>query len=138
ADRIRPYIGGEEANTSPTHEHIRYAIDFFDRPLGRRDTFPAWSSLTQHQRREHLTRGLVPADYPGEVAEDWPELLDIVRRRVKPERDKQKREAIRVRWWQYADKRPGLYAATASMGEILIASRVSPHCSIARVPSQQI
>ena len=37
AERILPYIGGEEVNTSPTHAHHRYVIDFGDSPLGRRD-----------------------------------------------------------------------------------------------------
>ncbi|MDQ6807408.1 MAG: hypothetical protein M3065_21205 [Actinomycetota bacterium] len=31
ADVIFPYIGGQEVNNSPRHEHHRYAIDFFDR-----------------------------------------------------------------------------------------------------------
>ena len=28
AERIFPYIGGEEVNTSPTHAHHRYVINF--------------------------------------------------------------------------------------------------------------
>jgi hypothetical protein len=31
AERIFPYIGGEEVNTSPTHAHHRYVIDFGER-----------------------------------------------------------------------------------------------------------
>ena len=30
AERIKPYIGGEEVNNSPTHAHRRYAIDRYD------------------------------------------------------------------------------------------------------------
>ena len=30
AERIFPYIGGEEVNTSPTHAHHRYVINFED------------------------------------------------------------------------------------------------------------
>ena len=30
AERIFPYIGGEEVNDSPTHRHHRYAINFGD------------------------------------------------------------------------------------------------------------
>ena len=33
AERIFPYIGGEEVNDSPTHAHHRYVIDFEDFPL---------------------------------------------------------------------------------------------------------
>ena len=32
---ILPYIGGEEVNTSPTHAHHRYVINFRDWPLRR-------------------------------------------------------------------------------------------------------
>ena len=34
-DVIFPYIGGEEVNTSPTHAHHRYVINFRDWPLRR-------------------------------------------------------------------------------------------------------
>lgn len=116
---VVPYIGGEEINSSPTHTHHRYIIDFFDRPLGRRDTLPLWFEMSERDRKNCLTRGLVPADYPGEVAEDWPDLLEIVRRRVKPIRDPQKRDALRIRWWQFADKRPGLYNSILDRRHVL-------------------
>ena len=47
---------------------------------------------------------------PLERAEQYPELLDIVRRLVKPERDKLKRERRRQRWWIYGENTPGLYS----------------------------
>ncbi len=132
ANRILPYIGGEEVNTSPTHAHHRYAINFFDRPLKRDPsaTHP-WHQLREETQREKLRTGIVSADYPGEVAEDWPDLLDIVRRRVKPDRDKQKRDALRIRWWQYADKRPGLYATVSPLERVLVVAQTSPHVSFA-------
>ena len=115
AERILPYIGGEEINSDPRHSYSRYAIDFFDRPLGRRSGLKSWASMTTGEQTECHTRGIVPLDYPEEVAEDWPDLITIIRRRVKPDRDKQKRKALRERWWQYAEKRPGLYRAIASL-----------------------
>ena len=36
-EAIFPYIGGEEVNTSPTHSHHRYVINFRDWPLRRAD-----------------------------------------------------------------------------------------------------
>jgi hypothetical protein len=74
--------------------------------------------------------GLLPKDYPGEVAEDWPDLIEIVRQRVKPQRDTQKRDALRDRWWQYAEKRPGLYTAIKPLSRVLITARVSPLLSV--------
>ena len=105
---VFPFIGGEEVNTSPTHAHHRYVINFRDWPLRRDALGESWAGAADLQRREWLRKGVVPQDYPGPVAADWPELLGLVETRVKPERDTQKRKALRERWWQYADKRPGL------------------------------
>lgn len=126
ARRIFPYIGGEEVNNSATHAHHRYVIDFFDRPL-RRDPAAThlWHELQMETQRAKLRSGIVTADYPGEVAEDWPDLLEIVRRRVKPIRDSQKRDALRNRWWQFAEKRPGLYSAISSQDRVLVRSLTS-------------
>jgi hypothetical protein len=138
-ERIFPYLGGEEVNTSPTHAHHRYVIDFFDRPL-RRDpsaTHP-WHRLREETQREKLRSGIVSADYPGEVAEDWPDLIEIVRRHVKPARDGQKRDALRQRWWQYAEKRPGLYRAISGLRRVIAVVRVSPHLAIAFLPTGSV
>jgi hypothetical protein len=124
AERISPYIGGEEVNTDPRHAYHRYAINFFDRPLGRRNGLKAWSEMTASEQADCRTHGFVPQDYPSTVAEEWPDLLEIVRRFVKPERDVQKRKALRERWWQYADKRPGLYRAIAPLKRVLACSRI--------------
>ncbi|WP_395711482.1 hypothetical protein [Reyranella sp.] len=49
------------------------------------------------------------------VSEEYPDLIEIVKRKVKPERDVQKRDALRERWWQYAEKRPGLISANLGL-----------------------
>lgn len=132
-ERIFPYIGGEEVNNSPSYAHHRYVIDFFDRPLRREPTLQSWflnegTEACEKRRREWLRDGVVPTDYPREVAGDWPDLIEIVRRRVKPERDPQKRDALRDRWWQYAEKRPGLYTAIAPMKRVIATNaQAAPH-----------
>jgi hypothetical protein len=127
---IRPYIGGEEVNTDPRQGHDRYVINFCDWPLQRDSTLTPWSDLGARERARLRTLGVVPGDYPGEVAEDWPDLIEILRRRVKPERDIQKRDAVRERWWQYAEKRPGLYATIASQKQVLVATRHAPNWAL--------
>src|SRR5690606_29992792 len=67
AERIFPYLGGEEVNTSPTQSHSRYVISFGQMSL--------------------------------EEAERWPDLIAIVREKVKPERDKNNRANYRDQWW---------------------------------------
>ena len=138
AERIFPYVGGEEVNNSPTHAHHRFVIDFFDRPLRRELKFKSWFDWSDERKRQGLREGVVPEDYPDEVAEDWPDLIEIVRRLVKPERDVQKRDALRERWWQYAEKRPGLYSAIAHLDRVLVTTRVSQFLAITRIASGQV
>ncbi|MDH6089324.1 Eco57I restriction-modification methylase domain-containing protein [Umezakia ovalisporum] len=104
-ERIFPYIGGEEVNSSPTHEHRRYVINFGD--------------MTEEEARE------------------YPDLMHIVEEKVKPERDKQKRDALRIKWWQYAEKRPGLVKAIAPLERVLVTNaQASMHlCFIFHAPN---
>lgn len=138
AERIRPYIGGEELNKSPTHAHHRYAIDFEDFPLRHQDLGETWSGASRNRRREWLQSGIVPRDYPDPVAADWLDLLAIVEERVKPDRDNQNRKALRERWWQYAEKRPGLRAAIADLDRVLAISQVTQHLGLAFLPSGMV
>ena len=133
AERIFPYLGGEELNTDPRHAHRRWTIDFNDFPLRREAMAKTWSGMTERERAQCRTRGIVPADYPDPVAADWPDLLEIVERLVKPERDPQKRDALRDRWWQFAEKRPGLRAAEVRLDSMHLLSRVSAHHAVTTI-----
>jgi hypothetical protein len=75
AQRIRPYIGGEEINNSPTHSHHRHVIDFDDFPLRRDPNLTPWTRMASKERRDCIASGVVPADYLEPVAADWPTLL---------------------------------------------------------------
>lgn len=127
SERIFPYIGGEEVNTSPTHAHHRYVINFEDFPLERADLGTPWAEANDRQRRDWLREGIVPLDYPAPVAADWPDLLAIVRERVKPQRDSDNREAYRRYWWRYAERRGALVDAIAPLDRVLALSRVTEH-----------
>jgi hypothetical protein len=124
AERIFPYINGDEVNSRPDHSYYRYVIDFFDRPLGRRQ-LKSWAHMSEREKAECRTTGIVPLDYPGQVAEDWPDLINVVRTLAKPERDRQNRPALRQRWWQYAEKRPGLYQSIVELKRVLVRSLTS-------------
>ena len=138
-DVILPYIGGQEVNNHPRHEHHRYVINFRDWPLRRHEVGASWKRESDEQRGEWLRDGIVPLDYPDPVAADWPKPLTIVKARVKPERDLKKRKAIRERWWHYADKRPGLYNAIALRDRVLAtASSATKHHAFALLPAQQV
>ena len=96
AERVLPYLGGEEVNNDPRHLHHRCVIDFADFPLQREAALPAWSGMTEEERKECWREGVVRVDYPGPVAGDWPDLLGIVEQRVKPERLGQKTKWVNV------------------------------------------
>ena len=133
-DAIFPYIGGEEVNTSPTHAHHRYVINFRGYPLRREDLGECWADVDKHQRREWLRSGIVPLDYPGSVAADWPELLAIAEERVKPERMKVNRKIRRDYWWRYGDRQPSLYLSIVPLKQVLVISRVGQQAAFAFRP----
>ena len=72
------------------------------------------------------------------VSRQFSALLDIVRRKVKPERDVQKRSALRERWWQYADKRPGLVEAIKNLPRVLVAPQTSNMQALAFLPTGMV
>jgi hypothetical protein len=64
-----------------------------------------------------------------ESAGEWPELLDIIQQKVKPDRDQVNRGAHRLYWWHFGDKRPALYRALSAFPKCLVTSRVTKHLS---------
>ena len=104
--RIFPYLGGEEVNTSPRQEHDRYVISFGQMTLNE--------------------------------AEQWPDLIAIVREKVKPERDNNKRDVRREHWWRFGEVAPALYNAISNFGRCLVNSQVSKHLLFAFQPMNRI
>jgi hypothetical protein len=138
AERIFPYLGGEEVNSDPRHASHRYIIDFADFPLSRDPTLPSWASADQEQRETWHRNGVVPLDYPDATAADWPDLLNIIEARVKPQREKQGDKISKEIWWQYLRRRPALYSAIARLEQVLVTTRVSAHLAISVVDAGQV
>ena len=135
AERILPYLGGEEVNASPTHSHHRYVINFADFPLRRQTMDGKWATASEQQRSLWVRSGIVPADYPGEVAADWPDLLQIVDAKVRPTRLTDNREVYRRYWWQYAEKRGALSSSLLRHQRFLALSRVGQHLAFTFLPA---
>ena len=126
---IFPYIGGEKVNTSPTHAHHRFVINFRDYPLRRDDLGASWVAADDDRRREWLRKGIVPLDYPEPVATDWPDLLGIVDERVKPERAKLRDNGDarrrKEKWWLWGRYTPALFAAINGLERVLAIPQTS-------------
>lgn len=64
-------------------------------------------------------------------AEKWPDLLDIVRLRVKPIRDKMGGYSVadrrRENWWQFGTYTPALFSAIARLNEVIVTPRVAQY-----------
>jgi len=134
-ERIFPYIGGEEVNTSPTHAHHRFVINFADFPLERADLGQSWARADARQRRDWLRTGTVPLDYPEPVAADWPDLLAIVEAKVKPERLRQNDRYGQQFWWRFLRTRPELAEAIAPLDRVVARSRIGNAFAFTFLPS---
>ncbi len=82
-DVLLPYLNGEDLNSDPEQRPSRWVINFWD--------------------------------WPEETAKTYVEPYETVRAKVKPERQRRNedgeyvlRKPLPDRWWQYAEKRPGL------------------------------
>jgi hypothetical protein len=143
AERIKPYLGGEEINNDPIQKHHRYVIDFEDFPLRREASYRSWflnegTDACEKRRRDWLQDGIVPSDYPDPVAEDWPLLIDIVKKSVKPERMKQNDAWGQKYWWRFLRSRPEMRNATKELQKFCVLARVSPSLYPALVSSNAI
>ena len=77
-----------------------------------------------------------------DAAEGWPDLMAIVRAKVKPERDLARDNADGMHrkkyWWQFAQPRPELFEATAASERCLVNSEVSKHLIFAFQPTERV
>ncbi|WP_442755895.1 DNA methyltransferase [Methylocystis sp. JAN1] len=107
ASRIKPYVGGEEINSDPRHSPHRFAIFL--------------------------------SDLNYEEAKKFASLFQIVQENVLPERLKlgntPAAKKLKTEFWRYNRDRPALLAALKSQQNAFACSQVSPHLSIARMPS---
>ncbi len=135
---IFPFMGGKDLNSSPTHTHDRYIINFSDYPLDRKRMESSWRGASAKQRQQWFREGTVPLDYPNAVARDWPELIDIVERKVKPLRERLSDSVVdrgrKKKWWQYGAAASGLYRAIHGMSRVLVICYTSKNFAFAFLP----
>ncbi|HOU53048.1 MAG TPA: N-6 DNA methylase [Myxococcota bacterium] len=107
---IFPYIGGEEVNTSPTHAHHRYVINFGERSEEEcRRRWPEFMAIVEAKvKPERVTKDA--KKYPRMVHE----------------------------WWKYWNARPELYAAIAGLERVLVISRVGQQAAVSFLPAAMV
>jgi hypothetical protein len=81
--------------------------------------------MSELQRVQAVKSGIVPDDYTGSVASDWPSLIDIIERRVKSSRSAHST----AHWWHFERRRGQLYEAAATQKRVLVRSLTSAHAS---------
>ena len=141
---IFPCIGGKELNSSPTFSHHRYVMNFFGYPLLRADIGVSWLDLSDREQQNVLRSGIVPHDYAGPVALDWPDLISIVYEKVFPERSElihKKNSAAQKRakfWWQYGAPAHKLYRAIGGMDRVLSMAQVTQNFGLAFLSSRMV
>jgi hypothetical protein len=77
-------------------------------------------------------------DWPIEKAAEYREPFEIIESKVKPERARNKRAQYRERWWWFAERRPGLYAALSTERLAFARSLVSNYHVPARLPARVV
>jgi hypothetical protein len=106
AERIFPYLGGEEVNSNPDHGFDRYVINFGQMELSE--------------------------------VEPWPDLIKIVREKVKPERDQNNREVRKKYWWRFGEVAPALYTKIAKLSRCVVTSQVTKHLCFSFQPTDRV
>lgn len=108
AEVLFPYLNGDDLNSNPEQKPSRWVINFFDWPLDR-DGRGSWNNLSEKEKVKAIRSGHVQRDYPGRVANDYPELLSIVEKTVRPERENGNEQSASERWWLFQRARSELY-----------------------------
>jgi hypothetical protein len=110
AEIIRPYLGGDEVNTSPTQQHDRYVIDFRVREL---DECVVWPHALKIVRE----RVKVERDESKDNAEG---------------------RQLKKLWWQFFRPQVSLYEALRPLDRCLVNSSVTKHLVFAFQPTERV
>ena len=115
-DVLFPLLNGEDLNSRPDQSPSRWVINFSD-----------WALDSEHDDIKQ------PKGPPYAV--DYPECLDIIRKRAKPERDKLATGGASARdrakrWWQFSRPTTILYQTISELGRVLVIPRVSKFLTV--------
>jgi hypothetical protein len=110
AEVIFPYIGGEEVNSSPTHSHHRYVINFGER--SEEECRLGWPKLMAILEAKVM---------PERITKDGKKYPRMV-----------------YEWWKFWNARPALEAAASVCGKVLVTARHQPNWQLAFMPPSSV
>jgi hypothetical protein len=110
AERIFPYIGGEEVNSSPTHGHHRYVINFGELSEAEARQWPELMAIVEEKVK--------------------PQRMIL--------RDTADGKRLKATWWQFGRTRPELKRAIATCDQVLVCCIVSKYLSFAFLPAKMV
>ena len=134
AERIFPFLGGEEINDNSNHAAYRYIINFEKFPLLKKDLGYLWIDLSEEKKKSCIRSGIVPIDYPFSVAYDWPDLIKIVEEKVKGTRGSHSTAP----WWQYERPRIELNVRLNEVDKALVTALTSNTFAFVFAPSKTV
>lgn len=115
---LMPYLIGDDLNSDPEQSPARFIINFKD-----------WKLTSAEKSGDDLW-----------CAEEFPELLQIVEERVKPQRlalkeNNSTAKHRRQYWWQFSNRADALTEALRGKSKALAISRTTAHLAFAFVPT---
>ncbi|MBX6311925.1 MAG: hypothetical protein IRY99_03245 [Isosphaeraceae bacterium] len=110
AERIFPYIGGEEVNDSPTHAHHRYVINFGEMTEEEARRWPDLMRIVEEKVRPE--RAKLGGNRDAEIRKE--------------------------RWWLWGRYTPALFDAICGLDRVLVTPQTSNVQGFAFVPSGQV
>lgn len=110
---VKLFVNGDDLNSTPDSAARRMVIDFGSMEESTARTFSAPFAIAEQKVRPERQR----------VREDGQFAL---------------RKPLPQRWWQYADKRPGLYSAIADLSYVVAIALTSKPVMPVRVPANQV
>jgi hypothetical protein len=109
AEVLRPYIGGDEVNSSPIHDFRRYVIDFKEMTEAKARGWPRlWKRLEDQVKPERATKDA--KKYPRMVHE----------------------------WWKFWNSRQELYETIRPLERCLVTGLVSRHLMFSFQPTDRV